>query len=232
MKKLLVILANCQGNPLSHMLNKYYSNLYDIKYYTNYEYIKNNLDLPLDIKDADVFLYQNYSNNDEKYDLKILLENVLKKECIKICFPSLHSCNLIFCYDVTEPNNYKTITNEKPFGEFYYGISHIIDEFNKYEINENTKKNKNEIIEKIIDSSNNDNFISKETILYHNKRTFEFLENKCLSSDVPEIYNFIKNNFTKIRLWHNPNHPTGILLIVLIKLIFLKLKLEYFWKIF
>ena len=228
MKKLLVILANCQGNPLSHMLNKYYSNLYDIKYYTNYEYIKNNLNLPLDIKEADVFLYQNYSNNDEKYDLKILLENVLKKECIKICFPSLHSCNLIFCYDVTEPNNYKTITNEKPFGEFYYGISHIIDEFNKYEINENTKKNKNEIIEKIIDSSNNDNFISKETILYHNKRTFEFLENKCLSSDVPEIYNFIKNNFTKIRLWHNPNHPTGILLNELIKLIFLKLKLEYF----
>ena len=228
MKKLLVILANCQGNPLSHMLNKYYSNLYDIKYYTNYEYIKNNLNLPLDIKEADVFLYQNYSNNDEKYDLKILLENVLKKECIKICFPSLHSCNLIFCYDVTEPNNYKTITNEKPFGEFYYGISHIIDEFNKYEINENTKKNKNEIIEKIIDSSNNDNFISKETILYHNKRTFEFLENKCLSSDVPEIYNFIKNNFTKIRLWHNPNHPTGILLNELIKLIVLKLKLEYF----
>ena len=228
MKKLLVILANCQGNPLSHMLNKYYSNLYDIKYYTNYEYIKNNLNLPLDIKEADVFLYQNYSNNDEKYDLKILLENVLKKECIKICFPSLHSCNLIFCYDVTEPNNYKTITNEKPFGEFYYGISHIIDEFNKYEINENTKKNKNEIIEKIIDSSNNDNFISKETILYHNKRTFEFLENKCLSSDVPEIYYFIKNNFTKIRLWHNPNHPTGILLNELFKLIFLKLKLEYF----
>lgn len=170
MKKLLVIFANCQGGSLGVMLNKYYSNLYDIKYYQNYEYIKNNLDLPLDIKDADIFLYQNYSNNDKKYDLKNILENVLKKECIKICFPSLHSCNLIFCYDVAEPNNYKTITNEKPFGEFYYGISPIIDELNKYEINET---NKNEIIEKIIESSNKDDFISKETILYHNKRTFE-----------------------------------------------------------
>lgn len=227
MTKLLVILANCQGSPLQYMLNKYYSNLYDIKYYTNYEYIKNNLDLPLDIKYADVFIYQNYSNNDEKYNLQNLLENVLKKECIKICFPSLHSCNLIFGYDVdiTEPNNYKTITKEKPFGEFFFGISPIINELKKYEVN---KSNQNEIIEKIIDFSNSDDFISKETILYHNKRTFEFLENKCLSSDVPEIYNFIKNNFTKIRLWHNPSHPTGILLNELFKLIFFKLKLEYF----
>lgn len=230
MKKLLVIFANCQGGSLGFMLNKYYSNLYDIKYYQNYEYIKNNLDLPLDIKDADIFLYQNYSNNDEKYDLKNLLENVLKKECIKICFPSLHSCNLIFCYDVAEPNNYKTITKEKPHGEFFFGISAIINELKKYEISETYKNEtyKNDIIEKIIDSSNNDDFISKETILYHNKRTFEFLENKCFTSDVPEIYNFIKNNFTKIRLWHNPNHPTGILLNELIKLIFLKLGLEYF----
>ena len=45
---------------------------------------------------------------------------------------------------------------------------------------------------------------------------------------MPEIYNFIKNNFTNFRLWHNPNHPTGILLNELFKLIFLKLKLEYF----
>ena len=225
MKKLLVILANCQGGAIGFMLNKYYSNLYDIKYYQNYEYIKNNLDLPLDIKYADIFLYQNYSNNDEKYDLKNLLENVLKKECVKICFPSLHSCNLLFCYDTISPSNYKTITKETPHGEFFYGISSIIDEIKKYEINEN---NKNEIIQKIIETTNNDNFISEEKIIYYNKRTFEFLENKCLTSDVPEIYNFIKNNFTKIRLWHNPNHPSGILLNELIKLIFLKLELEYF----
>lgn len=225
MKKLIVILANCQGEPLKYMLDIYYSKVYDIKYYANYEYIKKNLDLPLDIKDADIFLYQNYSNNDEKYDLKILLEKVLKKECIKICFPSLHACNLLFCYDTTSaPNNYKTVTNEKPFGDFLFGISPVIDEVNKY----NKKYDKHEIIKKIIETSNKDNFISNETIIYYNKRTFEFLENKCISSDVPEIYYFIKKNFTKFRLWHNPNHPTGILLNQLIKLIFLKLGLEYF----
>jgi len=82
-------------------------------------------------------------------------------------------------------------------------------------------------IDEIIELSKQDNFINEETILYYHKRTFEFLENKCLSSDVPEIYDFIKNNFTEVRLWHNPNHPTGILLNELIKLIFLKLHLSY-----
>lgn len=223
MKKLIVILANCQGLPIKYMLENYYSNLYDVKCYANYEYIKENLDFPLDIKDADIFLYQNYSINDDKYDLKLLIENVLKKDCIKICFPTLHSCNLIFCYDTSSPNNYKSITKETPHGDFLYGISPIIDEFKKYN-NEDNNHNNN----KIIETSNNDNFISEETILYYNKRTFDFLESKCLTSDVPEIYYFIKNNFTKFRLWHNPNHPTGILLNKLINSIFLKLGLEYF----
>ena len=221
MKKLIVILANCQGGPLTYMLRKHYSHLYDITNFANYEYIQNNLDLPSDIKLADIFLYQNYSQNDPKYDLKNILENVLKKECVCVCFPTLHSCNLIFGYDVFSPNNYKTVTNIKPHGEFFFGISSVIDEFNKYDCN---TFNKNEIKAR---TACND-FISEETILYHNTRTFEFLEKKCLASDVPEIYNFIKHNFTKFRLWHNPNHPTGILLNELIRLIFLKLGLEYF----
>jgi hypothetical protein len=216
MRKLIVILANCQGDPLFFMLKKYYSHLFDINIYYNYEYIHQNLDLPSDIKDADIFLYQNYSNKDEKYNLKNILDHKLKKECIKISFPTLHSCHLLFCYDTHAPNNYKTITIEKPHGEFFYGISPIINIVN-------TSKNINEIIE----LSKQDNFITEDTILHHHKRTFEFLENKCLSSDVPEIYDFIKNNFTDVRLWHNPNHPTGILLNQLIKLIFSKLGLEY-----
>jgi hypothetical protein len=216
MKKLVVILANCQGGPLLLMLQKYYSHLYDVKWYSNYEYIQQNLDLPEDIKDADIFLYQNYSNTDEKYNLKIILDHKLKKECIKLSFPTLHSCHLLFCYDINAPTNYKTITTEKPHGEFFYGISPIIN-----------ITNKSNTIHEIIETSKQDNFISEETILYHHNRTFEFLENKCLSSDVPELYDFIKNNFKEVRLWHSPNHPTGILLNYLIKLIFSKLELHY-----
>jgi hypothetical protein len=213
--KLVVILANCQGGAIVFMLQKYYSHLYNVKCISNYEYMQQNLDFPEDIKEADIFLYQNYSNTDTKYNLKNIVDHKLKKECIKISFPTLHSCNLIFCYDTYAPNNYKSISSDKPWGEFYYGILPIINKVNTCNINE------------IIELSKQDNFITEETILYHHKRSFEFLENKCLSSDVPEIYDFIKNNFTEVRLWHNPNHPTGILLNKLVKLIFLKLDLSY-----
>ena len=158
--------------------------------------------------------------------MKNILENKLKKDCVKVCFPTLHSCNLIFCYDYKEPNNHKTISTGKPFGEFFYGISVIVDEFKKYE-SEKIKNDFDNIIKDLVVKSNNDNFILKETIEYHKNRTFEFLENKCLNSDIPDIYMFIKNNFTEKRLWHNPNHPTGILLNELIKLVFKKLDLIY-----
>jgi hypothetical protein len=224
MKKNIIILANCQGSPLLNMLNKYYSELYFVKHYTNYQYIRNNIDLPQDLKEADIFLYQNYSNEDEKYNLLNIIENVLKKECLKISFPTLHSCNLLFCYNCDEPNNFKTITTDKPFGEYYFGISCIVDEVKKYN---KDICDKNIIIKSILDTSKNYNFISEETMLFHKNRSFEFLEKKCLTSDIPDLYYFIKNNFTKKRLWHNPNHPTGILLNELIKMIFMRLNLNY-----
>ena len=228
MKPLIVILANCQGNPLLYMLNKYYSSLYDFKCYANYEYINNNLDLPSEIKNADIFLYQNYSNNSDKYNIKNILDTKLKDTCIKICFPSLHSCGLLFCYDFNQPkNNHQTTSKDKPFGEFFFGISCVNDEVEKYNCDENSYS-KEYILQKVIEKTKDDNFINETQILYYNKRTFDFLENKCLTSDIPEIYDFIKNNFSKTRLWHNPNHPTGILLNEMIKLIFLKLKLNYY----
>jgi hypothetical protein len=146
MKKIIIIWANCQGNPIKYMLNKYCNDVFDIHCFLNYTYIKDNKPLPEIFYKCDIFLYQNYSNNDEKYDLKNIIENKLKKECIKICFPSLHSCSLLFCYDVCSPNNYKTITKEKPHGEFFFGIS-CIDEIIKnrfqYKINwEKLSRNK------------------------------------------------------------------------------------------
>ena len=230
MKPLIVILANCQGNAILYMLNKYYSNTYDIKYYANYEFINNNLDLPLEIKNADIFIYQNYSNNSDKYNIKNILDTKLKNSCIKICFPTLHSCGLLFCYDHNEPiNNKLTKTKDKPFGEFYFGISNVINEIDKYQCNENKNNYSTEyILQQIIEKTNQPDFINETQIIYYKKRTFEFLENKCLTSDIPEIYYFIKNTFSKTRLWHNPNHPTGILLNEMVKLIFLKLNLHYY----
>jgi hypothetical protein len=55
----------------------------------------------------------------------------------------------------------------------------------------------------------------------------DYLKKKIVNSDVPELLEFIKINFEQIRLFHNPNHPTGVLLNFMIKKVFNLLALEY-----
>ncbi len=88
-------------------------------------------------------------------------------------------------------------------------------------------ENKDELIEKIIDKILDEDFIKEEDIKYYYNRNIEYLEKKILNSDIPELYPFIINNIFKIRLFHNRNHPSGILLNQLVKLVFNKLNLLY-----
>ena len=226
-KKLVLIWANCQGVSVSYMIKKYYSTLFEVKYLVNYEFINNKLGVPNEIKNADVFLYQNYSDKNSEFDIKNIINNYLKNDCIKICFPTLHSCPLLFCYETNSPNNYKTIDSKNPHGKFFFGISIITDLLENYNYKNCDEKYKTIIIDEIYNISQKIDFISDEKIQYYYNRNFEFFENKILSSDVPELLEFIKTNFTKIRLWHNPNHPTGVLLNELIKNIFKKMNLTY-----
>jgi hypothetical protein len=228
MKKKILIWANCQGNSITYMFNKYYSNLFTVEHLLNYEFIRNNSVIPDKVKNADIFLYQKYSNMpNSDYDINNLINNYLKKDCIKICFPTLHSSPILFCYETNESNNDKTIDNVNPFGKFFFGISVITDLLKKYDYKNCDENSKNNIIDEIYNISQRYDFISEEKINYYYNRNFEFLENKILSSDVPELLDFIKSNFTKVRLWHNPNHPTGILLNELVKYIFKRLNFVY-----
>lgn len=227
-KKKILIWANCQGVAINNMINKYYSELFDVNYLVNYEFINNNLPVPVEISTADIFLYQNYSDKpNSEYDINILINKYLKKDCIKISFPTLHSCPLLFCYETYEENNSKTINTEYPFGKFYYGIDRVQELIKIYDYKNISEDEKNIIINKIYNKTQEEDFISEEKIKYYYKRNFDFLENKILQSDIPELFEFIKENYKKIRLWHNPNHPTGILLNKLIKCIFKKLNLVY-----
>jgi len=227
-KTLIVIYANCQGESIKRMLNKYYSDRFNIIHIPNFEIINNNIDISKSLLNCDIFLYQKYSNEtNPKYDIDNILNNYIKKHTLKICFPTLHSCPLLFCYDVDEPNNSITISKSHPYGKFYYGISVIIDQLKKYEYKNINETKKTSIINEIFNESQKINFISDEKIKYYYDRNFDFLKKKISTSDVPEIFEFIQNNFTKVRLWHNPNHPTGILLNELVKCIFKKLNLYY-----
>ena len=223
-KKNVVIWANCQGGSIRYMLEKYYSSLFNVKSFMNFEYIKNNILIPQEFYNTDIFIYQNYSDKpNSEYDLSYILNNILPTSCIKICISFLQFDG-IFCYNENDEQNIKTINSENPFGKFFFGIDLIIHYFKN---SHTTIKNKDDIINETINLLLNDNSISNEKILYNYNRSFEYLEKKILNSDVPELYYFIKENFTKIRLFHNRNHPTGVLLNEQIQLIFSLLQLNY-----
>jgi hypothetical protein len=206
------------------MLNKYYPNLFEVKYLSNYEYIQNNESLPICTQSADFFLYQNYANDkSEEYNLDNII-NKLQNTCIKICFPTLHSCHALFGYSSNEPKNAITASNNFPYGKFYYGISAITDILNERDYVNFSDVDKIAFIHEIYEKTQQFDFIKKETMDYHYNRTFDFLKGKILSSDIPELFEFIESHFNKHRLWHNPNHPTGILLNELVKGVFSKIQ--------
>jgi len=224
MKKKIILWTNCQGSVIEFMLKKYYNHSFDIKHYTNYTYIKEKKTLPEEFRNPDIFIYQNYSEKEDTiYDLKYLLNQILNKDCIKICIPFLQF-DAYFCYDTHDLNNNKTISNKYPHGMFFFGMD-IVTNFLK-DINLNTI-DKDILINNIINNVTKDDAISSDKILYYYNRSFDYLEKKILNSDVPRLYDFIKTNFTSKRLFHNRNHPTSILFNELIKDIFIILQLKY-----
>ena len=223
----IVFWTNCQGSSIIYTLQKYYNNLFSINSFLNYEYITNKLELPSMFKEADIFIYQNYSDKpDSIYDLKYIFD-ILKVGCKKICIPFLQF-DAIFCYGNISPNNYKTISEDYPHGKFFYGLDLIDKQMDNVNYSNLSENEFNKIVDNIYNHLTSDNIISEETIIYYHNRSFEYLKNKILSSDIPELYDYIKDNYMKVRLFHNRNHPTGILLNEMIKHIFKILNLEYY----
>jgi hypothetical protein len=224
MTKTIIIWANCQGGPLSTILKKYYTEDLHIHYFANYEYIRDKKPLPEIFNNCDVFLYQNYEYEDETYSFKNIINNILPPHSIKISFPTLHRSYLQFCYDYSSPENVNTTCTEKPHGEFFFGIQNIRDVVKKLK-NEGLKEDN--IIEQTLEAVSQLDFIKNEQIIEHENKSLEFLKSKALASDIPNIYYFIINNYKSIRLYHNPNHPNGILLNELYKEIFIKMGVNY-----
>lgn len=222
-KKIIVIYANCMGNCIRGLLQARHANEFLIYYFTNFEIINSKMSIPQELKDADIFLYQNYSERSDEYDMEKIIKTYLKPTCQKICFPTLHSCNLLFGYN-TFIGNVAAPEPGFPHGPFHFGIKDVFENLNHEKSNYNDT---NELIAKVIANTEAENFIPKDQIEYYKNRTFQFLENKILNSDFPELLDYIKSNYTKIRLWSNPNHPTNYLTNELCKNIFFKLNLPY-----
>lgn len=170
-KKNVIIWANCQGGTIHYMLEKYYSSQFKVSTFMNFEYIKNDKLLPSDFYEADIFIYQNYSDKpNSEYDLTNILNNILPKSCIKICISFLQF-DATFCYNENDIQNTKTINSENPFGKFCYGIELIINYFKDRE-NSTKEDSINVLTNLLLD----ENALSEEKILYNYNRSFEYLE--------------------------------------------------------
>ena len=223
--KLVLIWANCQSNIPDYIFSKYFPNEYNVKIYINYDYIRGKHHLPEDFKICDIFLYQNYKkkkDEEAKYDLEYIKSKILPKKCITLCFPTLHGNLLYFNYETSFNDENKYIMNEHPKlkKKIYFNIDIVSELFLKLH-KENDYENK--IIKEFINTD-----LTEEKILYYNKRSFDFLKLKILNSDIPELYDYILDNWKVKKLWYNPNHPTGFLYMKLGELIFKKLNLKVY----
>ena len=147
--KNVVIWANCQGGPIGYMLRKYYKKIF---YYQNFVFIRDSIELPKEIKEADIFIYQNYADKpDSIYDLNYIL-GTLKPTCKTISIPFLQ-CDLYFPYDNGQHiKNINSISKKFPNGKFFFGIKPIHDLCNNESLS----------TEDIINLSKQINFISIE----------------------------------------------------------------------
>jgi hypothetical protein len=210
------------------MLRIMHPDKYTVNWFKNYEYIQQGLELPAFMGQADIFIYQNYRPKKYSvYDLEYISENILKKDCTKISFPTLHSIAMQFCYDYYEPLNQPTIGAGFPHGHFKFGIKPVTDLFNRLAGNCKDHSHRKEILEYVVEAAMEDSFIKESDINQHTERSVEFLSEKALSSDIPEIYDFVMDTYKSLRLWHNPYHPNGVLLNEMCKNIFEALEIAY-----
>ena len=227
-KKIVVVWANCQGEPLASALRSMHSESFDVHCFMNYEFISNGLELPYFMKSADLFLYQNYRPKELKlYDLEWISQNILPAHCQKLSFPTLHSITLQFCHDFHEPNNIKTQGPGLPHGAFFYGIKPLADYYVNLVKDSTNQEERISRIPEAIGHALSAHFISLSDIEYHKNRSLDFLREKSLQSDILGIFDYVLDNYRSTRLWHNPYHPNGILLSELCRQVFNAIGLPY-----
>lgn len=226
--KTVVVWANCQGLSLARALMAMHPKELDVHLFMNYEYIRKGLELPSFMRSADIFLYQNYRPQElREYDLDWISENILPAQCLKVSFPTLHSITLQFCHDFHEPNNSKTIGLEFPHGAFFYGIKPLADYYLKLVGEIDVRECRIQRIQEAVSHALTDTFIQSSEIEYHLTRGQDFLREKSLHSDTPDIYAYIMDNYRNTRLWHNPYHPNALLLDELCRQVFNAAGLSY-----
>jgi len=155
---------------------------------------KSNINYNL-IKNADIFIYQPLDDKHGNISTNSILK-LLKPECKKISFPYIYNNSF---YPVIGPLVIKDSYRSKPCSVIFNNSEIITDLIDK-------KYNLNEILK--LYRENKINFNYQKRWDYTNN----ILQEKEEDCDV-KIVDFIKQNFSKQRLFLLENHPTSIIFI-------------------
>jgi len=219
MTKKFTIIGNCQSKAILDFLlsNDNFSGQYnyinvDDIYRINEDDINNLYNNILPILDLIIIqpISDNYKNN-YKYSTKSILSTV-KKECIKILFPSLYFDMyhpfMCYVYDKDKPS-WKL---DKPFD---YHDKNIIKQF----IENKNITDINFFVNEYLKIQNDENILSNETLDESLKKNINNLterESKYKNYCTEDTYiimssDFILNNYMKELLFYSINHPTKYL---------------------
>lgn len=202
----IVIYGNCQGLMISLILKNYLIN-YDLYNIENYDLIKNNKAYPDEHFYTDIFIYQpleGYNKLDSEYIKKCIKRN--NPNVIFISFPYMYFLGYF-------PDHDQEI--EKSPG-INYPYQHV-------KLNKLIKGNND--FNKILLETKNSNFLNESFILEKTKYSLDILEKKE-EKCIIKISKFIKDNYTNIKLFHSPQHPSNILLELVVNEICKILKLS------
>ncbi len=227
----IVIYANCQGIGISYFLKKsidilsnpmrnssdgrnlagFCRNSLEFERISHIRiddivFKKSNINYNL-IKNADIFIYQPLDDKHGNISTNSILK-LLKPECKKISFPYIYNNSF---YPVIGPLVIKDSYRSKPCSVIFNNSEIITDLIDK-------KYNLNEILK--LYRENKINFNYQKRWDYTNN----ILKEKEKNCDV-KIVDFIKNNFSKQRLFLLENHPTSIIFINVVNQILEKLEI-------
>jgi uncharacterized protein (UPF0332 family) len=201
----VVIYANCQGMGVSYFLKKsnYILNNYHINHIRIDDLVfkKNNMNYHL-ISKADIFIYQHLDDKHGNISTNNILK-ILKPECKTISFPYIYNNSF---YPVKGPLVIKD-SHRKKLCSVIFDNSEIITDLidKKYDLNK--------ILKLYLENKINFNYQKRWDY------TNNILQEKEKNCDV-KIVDFIKQNFSKQRLFLLENHPTSIIFINVVNQIF------------
>lgn len=199
MKK-YTIYGNCQADAVARILNT------NKRFSKEYEYVPikavfllstddiNNLNTNV-FPNIDLFICQPITNFDEKYTTEYILNKIIKKDAVKIMFPSLYAS--VYHPQIVYINN--CITKNKLKASTEYHDINLLNEFNS---------NSNFQIDTLLKKYNSSD---RCDILQQDIARLQEREINDPSVYFISVTDFIKTNCYHALLFYTINHPTKIL---------------------